>query len=410
MNESNASLKASESRGEAIGFGLTYYFLTSVIVALGVLLGVEYLEQSSSQGHKFQYAGEAYANWDGQWYKKITKSGYNYTVGSYSSVAFFPAYPLLARWLVLTTGLRPEIALIVVANAFLIVLFCLSARYIQLRFPGSPRRLTEYALLSMGLVPTSFFFRMAYSESMFMALIVLTLYAMTRRWPLTIVAAIIGLATATRPLGVGLIPSFVLHLWHTSSTKRAFATKIVLLLPITCWGLAAYMAYQYAAFGDALAFVRTQSNWKHRPSPSVGNKVVALATGEPIRSLYNPSSSGYWARSTRHRDPIFSLRVADPLYFIGAIALVVFGASKSWLSGYEILAAAALLLIPYVTTGYEQYVQSIGRYSAAVFPVYLVTGRLLCDTPSPIVAAVASLSGFFLGVYSAMFAAWYVFL
>jgi len=46
--------------------------------------------------------------------------------------------------------------------------------------------------LALGLFPTTFFFRAAYSEALFLLLIVLVLYGLERAWPYLLIALIIG--------------------------------------------------------------------------------------------------------------------------------------------------------------------------------------------------------------------------
>src|SRR5215218_8167016 len=38
-----------------------------------------------------------WAQWDSGWYHEIAANGYSYVVGQQSTVAFFPAYPLVVR-------------------------------------------------------------------------------------------------------------------------------------------------------------------------------------------------------------------------------------------------------------------------------------------------------------------------
>ncbi|HJV08931.1 MAG TPA: hypothetical protein VJ653_04595, partial [Acidimicrobiales bacterium] len=40
---------------------------------------------------------EGWAQWDSGWYRQIAVEGYSYVVGQQSTVAFFPAYPLVVR-------------------------------------------------------------------------------------------------------------------------------------------------------------------------------------------------------------------------------------------------------------------------------------------------------------------------
>src|SRR5262245_12040031 len=82
-------------------------------------------------------------------------------------------------------------------------------------------------------------------------------YAMERRWPLPIIAAIIGFATATRAVGVTLLAPFAIYIWYRSSDPRRFVRKLW-LFPLACLGVVAYMLYLYVQFGDPLAFAKTQ--------------------------------------------------------------------------------------------------------------------------------------------------------
>src|SRR5262249_11568609 len=148
-------------------------------------------------------------------------------------------------------------------------------------------------LLSLGLMPATLFFRMTYSESLFVLLTVLTLLAMTRRWPLLVIALIVGLATAARPVGVGLLAPFLLHCRHRSGTSGEFLLRAAFLVPIACWGVAAYALYQGIRFGEPLAFVHTQVNWGI-PSGSWSEKLLTLVSGEPIWRVYIYGSPFYW--------------------------------------------------------------------------------------------------------------------
>src|SRR5207302_2380271 len=102
-------------------------------------------------------------------------------------------------------------------------------------------------MLALGFFPTTFFMRMAYSESILLLSSILALYAMERRWPLLGIACIVGFATATRAVGVGLLLPFFLHLRRESPRPTVFARRLW-LFPVACWGIAAYAIYLYFAF------------------------------------------------------------------------------------------------------------------------------------------------------------------
>jgi hypothetical protein len=92
------------------------------------------------------------------------------------------------------------------------------------------------------------------------------------------------------------------------------------------------------------------------------------------------------------------------------VSLVGYGAWRRWLSAEEMLFAAGVLLIPYLSMGYEGCLHSHARYTTVAFPVYLVLGRLLAALPPLYAATVLALSGFLLGTYAALFAGWFFFI
>jgi len=218
---------------------------------------------------------------------------------------------------------------------------------------------------------------------------------------------LVGLATAARPVGVGLVPPLLLYVWDNSPSKRRFALQGALVAPLACWGIIAYMAYLWFAFAEPLAYAKTQVHWSLRTPGSTWDYLVAIATFEPVWSVYVPSSPAFWFRHEPHGNPLFGLLFANPIWFTFFVGMVIIGAKKRWLNRYEIVVAAMLLLIPYVTQGYRVCMGSMGRYALVCLPAYFVMGHLLCRLPKVIVAVLAAIWGLFLGIYAALFAAGY---
>ena len=86
-------------------------------------------------------------------------------------------------------------------------------------FPTAPTGLPMFVLLALGLFPPTLFMRMAYSESLFLFLTVLAMYGMERNWRLWGIAAVVGLATATRFTGVALLLPLAMHVWPGSAQR-----------------------------------------------------------------------------------------------------------------------------------------------------------------------------------------------
>jgi phosphoglycerol transferase MdoB-like AlkP superfamily enzyme len=286
-------------------------------------------------------------------------------------------------------------------------------------------RLPIYVLLAIALFPPTFFMRMTYSESTFLFLTVLAMYAMKRNWRWWLIATIVGLSTATRFVGLALLPPLVGYVWQCSrhgppcshdrcadstGTWRMPATlaRAAASIVIGLSGLLAYMDYQWLAFSNALAFIDTQDSWRHRVPQDLYDKMLSLVSCEPIWLGYVPGSAGYVRLMNDPAPVLLSLQFANPVLFVGAVALVVVGAFKRWLSWPEVWLSAGLILIPYAGRAFEMCMASQGRFVAAAFPIYLVLGNILIRVPRPWATAILALFGICLGIYSAMLAAGFV--
>jgi hypothetical protein len=381
---------------------ITYYWLTTAAVFLGLALGQMFGQPPSGFLHLYHYdPSECYANWDGQWYKEIAAEGYSYDPNTQSSVAFFPAFPLFGRIAAALTGLDVAVALVFIANLCLVFSFALLYRYLHITNPGLGERQAGYSLLCLGLLPNTFYFRMAYSESPLLLLTLATLYAMERRWPLLLIAAIIGLATATRPIGIGLIPGFALHVCSRTLGTGRRVLLLAALLPLACWGIMIYVAYLGWRFGNPTVFIQTQVHWSSKPALSFSEKALYLAQLRPFWSMLDPASPGFLGGIS----PL-TIRFADPFFFAGAMALTAVGVAKGWVTLQNALCAAFYLQIPYLTKGYEYDLGGMGRFASLALPGYIVLGRLLDRIPTPIAAGFFGICGSMIGVYVAMFASW----
>ncbi|HEY9870737.1 MAG TPA: hypothetical protein V6D08_16340, partial [Candidatus Obscuribacterales bacterium] len=120
-----------------------------------------------------------------------------------------------------------------------------------------------------------------------------------------------------------------------------------------------------------------------------------------------PASPCCWQRFPEERHPLFSLYVANPIYFAVALALLALGWRKRWLIPAEIALVVCLLAIPYATRSYENCMAGHGRFAAVAFPLYLVLGKMLHRLPPPFGGCLATASAFPLAYYAALFAAHY---
>lgn len=374
-----------------LGGGLLAYVLTSSVVILGVSFGHQFVAPPDERPRRSLRDG--FSAQDGGWYKTIATSGYSYDPNRRSVVAFFPLFPLLGAAVIRLTGLEPTWALLVVSHACLAASFVVAAVYLRGRWPSADQTTTSLTLLALGLMPATLFFRMAYSESTFLLLSLLFLLGIQRGCPWLVVALIAGLASASRPVGVALLPPLLLYVWRRCPSRSCFLSRAALAAPLGCWGLLAYAAYQYAQYGDPLAFAKTQTHWGSS-APSLAEKLLALSSYQPIWEIFLREPVAAWS--------VFTWEQVNPVYFVASVALVVFGAWRGWLNAYETSLAGMLLFIPYLTRAYEMNMASSARFAAVVFPVYLVLGEVLSRLPLIVSVALLGISSFFLGSFSAL--------
>ena len=367
---------------------------TSAVVAVAVEFAVATRFGSA--------AAEGFDPWlhhDARDYADIAEHGYEYRPGERANVAFFPAFPAAAAVIAAATGASAKAALLVVAAVSLLAAFVLLRRWDEEAGGGGG----DWTLLAFGLWPTTCFFRLPYTESPFLAVELLFLVGLRRNWSPAALAAVAGLATATRVVGVAFLPALLVHLWRTAPDGRAFARRAAWAGPLACWGLAAFMAFQRRRFGDPLAFVRVQDAWTPIDVGLLEQLPHVLAL-EPLWGVYAPDSPLYWRNFCPIGHPLFSLQFANPLFWLVAVALVAWGAARRRLLPAEAVLAFGLLAVPFVTHGYRSAMLAEGRYAAVAGPAFLVLGRLLGRLPRPVAAAALVGSTVMLFVYSFLYA------
>ncbi len=217
------------------------------------------------------------ANFDGFYYAKIARDGYQYL-----QQAFFPFYPKLIKLFQPLFGNFIFSGMVLASIFFLLALWLLAQ---LLKREGEEERIIKRALLFLVLFPTSFYFISVYTESLFLFLVVLTFWwSGKRRWFLAGLTA--GLASYTRLVGIFLWPALIYEYYQAesrrkmrerlSAAKKALAYRLSLrylgylirsrwhhfknlaALSLSGWGLLSYMIYLKRTTGDWFYFARVQ--------------------------------------------------------------------------------------------------------------------------------------------------------
>jgi hypothetical protein len=202
------------------------------------------------QDQGFTFGGAPNAFWDpftrydSGWYFQIARNGFHYTPEGRDTIAYFPVYPLLMRYVGRAFGRSPgDIyfgGIVVSWTAFVIamvVLYYLAALDL-------PRRRAERAAVLAAIFPFAFFFGVVYTESTFLMFAVATFYLFrTRRW---IAGGVCGaLATASRVNGILMLPALAWIVWRTAENTPRDRWLAGIGLALVTAGVGAYSLFVY---------------------------------------------------------------------------------------------------------------------------------------------------------------------
>ncbi len=237
-----------------------------------------------------------FGRWDALYYVDLVSNGYELPLGHNAQVnlAFFPLYPLVCRGLAIITFWRIPIFYIclIVSNvatyfaAFLGVKLVRMTGLTNLEDKGFFRGLFENGLTIGWLIflgPYTVYFATAYTESLFIMLVVACFYFIKKKNFLA-AGAIAGLASATRSLGAVLIIPILVEMVITikdNRIKNIFKRPNWLLgLILTPSGTFAYMSYLKWFCGDAWAFTNVQTAWRSEKMFPVVGVLFKACTGQ----------------------------------------------------------------------------------------------------------------------------------
>jgi hypothetical protein len=190
---------------------------------------------------------------DGQWYAQIATTGYR----ADPTAAFFPLYPMLCAALVQLGQIPFVFAGLLVNNlAFLMALTVLH-HWVAGRWNPI---VAKWTIAAMCWFPLSLFYGLADADGLFLLLNVLTLQRFSRE-DYGLAAGFGALATATRSMGLSLMPTLVSAAWQQRRADFAYWVGGLTLI-----GFTLYCLYCGWRFGDVFAFDRALQSWSQRPA------------------------------------------------------------------------------------------------------------------------------------------------
>lgn len=298
------------------------------------------------------------------WYTQLAMYGYD--IPGKNTANFFPLYPMLMSPLghlfdalgvhnaYVVSGMLISWAAFLAACVFLYWL--VAGRF------GSSVALSSVLLLSV--FPFSFFYGIAYTESVFLLTAVLAFYGVERKqWWLASVAACF--AGAVRPPGLFVGAAVALaYALDWLQTRHGWRWD-VLWLALAPVGTLAYLLFCWILFGDPLAYQEASIKGWH------GGQLQWKGIQSALHLLLHPGS---WVFIRTNTDNI--------LFGFYAVLLVVFLVSLIWvfrLLGPHYAFFTFACSVSSVAT--FPTLSSLGRYLSVVFPAFIVAAYYLRKRP-----------------------------
>jgi hypothetical protein len=331
--------------------------------------------------------------WDADWYFAVAQHGYY----SKEATVYFPLYPLLIH--IGTQILGPQSTLLiamVISNVSSLFAFIGIGLLATLENGQTSAALP--AIRVLAAYPLAFFLAAPYTEALFLALTIWTLYNARRgNWYLAALCAF--WAALTRPTGAILwlpicweyarqqgwwawltahhatliedlhdVVMRIIWLWRFGNNYRIPAGKrmiqgIVAISSIPV-ALSIYMVYCYWLFGDPLSFVHAESAWYHRAMPLWD----AIGITRDYYFTITPGSY-YQARFMVDLLPLL-------LFCVLTFVLARWRASMTYvlfMVGLIYLSTAQ----PTVNGSFPFPLMSVSRYLMAAIPCFLLLGRAI---------------------------------
>ena len=292
---------------------------------------------------------------DSNWYLKIAERGYGSDDGS---AVYFPLYPMLIRVITLPFGGDALPVALLISNAALVgVLFLLyqfSAEFVGVN--GGRR-----AVVYLVIFPTAFFLFAAYTESVFLLLVMGSLYSARRhQW---LIACVLGALAALTRLQGALLVLPLAYIWLTENfTVRSPRShgKVELVtsnrmaplltgLPLLLIPAATFI---FLGYTNLSLFSSYETQLHARFVPPWENLYAALV-------LISNRTASYV--------DLLNLLV---VVLLGVMCIAVWRKLPREFGIY----ALAMFLAPLFRMTTSQPLVSMSRYSLAIFPIFILWG------------------------------------
>ncbi len=329
--------------------------------------------------------------WDSEHYLEIAQNGYRSVGDKAHIICFYPLYPSFIRLFARITG-NYLWAAVMVSNLALITAGYYLYQLTRLDFDeDTSHRAVKYMLI----YPFSFFLGLPYTESLFLALTLMTLYYLRKKeW---LIAGTCGcLAALTKNQGVLLlIPAGIEYLLsnnpvatfrqqnYPAAFKSFFIRGLALLLiPM---GILVYLFINKMILGDWFGFLEYQENFYHQRLGFFANTIYgitesALNLQDQFRFTYTiPALISFLVVVLVLFYSFHKIRLS---YLAYALVYLVVSFSPTWLlSGSRYISSLAPLFLIFAVFSKDRSTDTILTFCSTcllgAYTLAFLTGRVL---------------------------------
>jgi Gpi18-like mannosyltransferase len=306
-----------------------------------------------------------FSRWDSPHYLDLAKNWYVNQGDPANFIVFFPLYPILIR-LTTISFTYMNLSALIVSNVSAFIASFFLYKLAKLDFGDG---VATKAVLFMSIFPTAYFFSAIYTEGLFFALIIASLYyGRVGQWSL---AGFLSMfAALTRLGGLLLLPALAVEYLHQKGWKIRNVQANILWIGLSFVGFLIYLNINNQVTGNPFMFVEIE-------------RVHWYTTLNPILGVTNAFQ---WAISKPYPSNII-IGVAQIAFAAFGFAVIVAGFSTRLRLSYNVY-----MVLAWVLAVSGSWWLSVPRYVMAMFPMFIVFGLLSRRRIVTLAVAISSLA------------------
>ena len=363
---------------------IPYSLKIAILIALIAKLAVFILGYASayttaiSQGASTEPLGllmTQFAKWDSPHYMYLAQNGYVNSGDPANFIVFFPLYPFLVR-LITFDFAYVNLSGLIVSNVSSIFAVVYLFKLVKLDFSDS---VAKKAVLFLCVFPTAYFLSAVFTESLFLALVVASLYyARGGKWCL---AGVLGfLAALSRIAGLILLPVLAVEFLYQKKWRIRSSDLKLYWAGLPAFGFVVYLVINYVVTGGFFTFMEIE-------------RVHWFQTLDPVGGLAGALS---WAVSRSFLDSL-TMGYAQVVFAFLGLLMVLLAYRFKLRPSYQVYMLFTWVLA--VSTGFWI---SIPRYVLVMFPMFIVLA--LISDKKPVRVAIFTVSSVTLVFFTWLFA------